>query len=87
MSENKKIQKRIVQIGDGLFAEIEQHPNTDDPQLWPETVTKMGDGILMLSDLHSEHYVPTPENRQKLLTRTRNAKAWCYMRQLNKTRS
>lgn len=86
MTKKEPIQKRIVQIGDGLFAEIEQHPNTDIPKLYPETITHMGDGILCLSDLHSEHYEPTPENRQRLLRQTKNSKMWCYLHTFQKTR-
>lgn len=84
MPENlkAKIEKRYVQVGDGLMMEVEQHPGSEEPKCYPDSIVNMGEGVIGLMDIHSEYYEPTPAKKAELRHKLKGARSWCYLRLL-----
>lgn len=84
--ETKFIKKIRMTNTKGILVEMEIHPNTDTPDRWPDRISEVGDGMLVLSGVHSTYYQPTEENKKALIQRIQKAKSWCYAVDLGKVR-
>ena len=77
---------RRVQVGDGVFLTVEQHPNTDFPECYPDQIIDMGGFLGLVNPHSSKHYHPTPEARQILAEKIQASKGWCYLEQVQSDR-
>ena len=74
------IQKYKVQLGNNIFAQMEEHPSTEIPQYYPRHISGLGQGILILVEPRGSDYVPTPKEKAELIKKVRAVKSWYYLR-------
>ena len=74
------LQRNTIRLGDDVFADIEEHPNTDVPQFYPRFTTTLGSNVLFLCDPYGENYKPTPEQKKILIEHIRTKGTWAYLR-------
>jgi len=65
--------------------QVSQHRKTEIPRFYPEKIIRLKNGTVGLVSPHSEYYVPTPENQQRLEKITKRSSRWFYVDYLSKT--
>ena len=72
-------------LSSGKEIRFEKHSNFEKPRFYPEKIVRLKNGTVGLVHPHSKHYVPTPENQQKLEKITKHSVRWFYINELTKT--
>ena len=74
------IQENTIQVGDGIFADVEVHPKTDEPVYYPQHTATFGANILFLCNPHDASYKPTPKEQDELKKKIQEKEGWAYLR-------
>ena len=73
-------------LSSGNVIQVSQHRKTEIPRFYPEKIIRLKNGTVGLVNPHSEYYVPTLENQQKLEKITKRSSRWFYVNYLTRTR-
>ena len=74
-------------LSSGNVIQVSQHKKTEIPSFYPEKIIRLKNGTVGLVNPHSMHYVPTPENHQKLEKITKHASQWFYINYLSRCKT